>query len=255
MIHLSVYFHRIIFKSTGNLILLIIFVNWVLVAIQGNFLSVHATYYLGMKTGFPLTQTCIVMAALWGILYFKEIDLIATGFLGRFIIGIVTIVIGAYLLGQSSSSWSGCYLSGERYDATYYRCTHGAWKSSKKLACTLSLINMISNVRRDATWDNPKHCIVIIKTHIKSTVYWTHTLVTMESRQWSKFWRFHIQTLKAGSYQLLVHSSAYHQVARSLLIQGRSHNTTVKYITDVAVPHYHCQIHHRSSSTSLICSA
>jgi hypothetical protein len=31
--------------------------------------------YIGIKTGYSLTQTCILIAALWGILYFKEIDI------------------------------------------------------------------------------------------------------------------------------------------------------------------------------------
>ena len=39
----------------------------------GNVLSVHATMRLGQAVGFPLTQVCVVISALWGILYFDEL--------------------------------------------------------------------------------------------------------------------------------------------------------------------------------------
>jgi len=39
----------------------------------GNVLSVHATMRLGQAVGFPLTQVCVVVSALWGILYFDEL--------------------------------------------------------------------------------------------------------------------------------------------------------------------------------------
>jgi hypothetical protein len=39
----------------------------------GNVLSVHATMRLGQAVGFPLTQVCVVISALWGILYFGEL--------------------------------------------------------------------------------------------------------------------------------------------------------------------------------------
>ena len=32
----------------------------------GNLCSTYATYYLGQSVGYPLTQTCIVVAGLWG---------------------------------------------------------------------------------------------------------------------------------------------------------------------------------------------
>ena len=35
-------------------------------------LSVHASMRLGQAVGFPLTQVCVVISALWGILYFGE---------------------------------------------------------------------------------------------------------------------------------------------------------------------------------------
>lgn len=31
-----------------------------------NFMSIHATFYLGIRIGFPLTQTCVIFTALWG---------------------------------------------------------------------------------------------------------------------------------------------------------------------------------------------
>ena len=66
-----------------------------------NFMSVHATYYLGIKIGFPLTQTCILFAAAWGILYFEEFSLSWNGFLLRFVVGVSVIIIGSYLIGAS----------------------------------------------------------------------------------------------------------------------------------------------------------
>jgi hypothetical protein len=39
----------------------------------GNVLSVHATLRLGQAVGFPLTQVCVVVSALWGVLYFGEL--------------------------------------------------------------------------------------------------------------------------------------------------------------------------------------
>ncbi len=65
---------------------------------MANFMSVHATYYLGMKIGFPLTQSCIFFTALWGVFYFKEIDLAKTKAQVFFSAGILLLVAGAYLL-------------------------------------------------------------------------------------------------------------------------------------------------------------
>jgi glucose uptake protein GlcU len=39
----------------------------------GNVLSVHASMRLGQAVGFPLTQVCVVISALWGILFFGEL--------------------------------------------------------------------------------------------------------------------------------------------------------------------------------------
>merc|ERR1711920_367626 len=41
---------------------------------MGNFASLFATVYLGQVIGFPLTQACLIICGMWGILYFKEIQ-------------------------------------------------------------------------------------------------------------------------------------------------------------------------------------
>eukprot|EP00747_Dinoflagellata_sp_TGD_P103802 gnl/TRDRNA2_/TRDRNA2_169081_c1_seq5.p1 gnl/TRDRNA2_/TRDRNA2_169081_c1~~gnl/TRDRNA2_/TRDRNA2_169081_c1_seq5.p1 ORF type:complete len:914 (+),score=160.47 gnl/TRDRNA2_/TRDRNA2_169081_c1_seq5:302-2743(+) len=38
----------------------------------GNMLSIHATMRLGQAVGYPLSQSCIVVSALWGIFYLRE---------------------------------------------------------------------------------------------------------------------------------------------------------------------------------------
>jgi len=59
--------------------------------------SIYATKYLGFSIGFPLTQLALVVAALWGILYFKEItnkfQIIA------YVIACAIILAGAFILG------------------------------------------------------------------------------------------------------------------------------------------------------------
>lgn len=71
-------------------------------------MSVKATYYLGIKVGFPLTQTCVLVSALWGVLYFKEIHFdcnirhcARTG-AAMFFFGIVCVLLGAFLIGESA---------------------------------------------------------------------------------------------------------------------------------------------------------
>lgn len=39
----------------------------------GNYFSLISVYYLGEGVGYPLVQTSIIVAGLWGILYFKEV--------------------------------------------------------------------------------------------------------------------------------------------------------------------------------------
>lgn len=72
--------------------------------VLANIMSVQATNYLGIKVGFPLTQTCILITAMWGIFYFKEFDLWNSPFAMRFCFGIVSILVGAYMLGSSYAS-------------------------------------------------------------------------------------------------------------------------------------------------------
>eukprot|EP00128_Syssomonas_multiformis_P007969 Colp12_sorted_trinity150504_noHs@12248 len=40
---------------------------------MGNFAATYATYYLGNTVGYPLTQCCIVVSGLWGIIFYREI--------------------------------------------------------------------------------------------------------------------------------------------------------------------------------------
>eukprot|EP00811_Abedinium_folium_P007114 NODE_16563_length_988_cov_2.192799.p1 GENE.NODE_16563_length_988_cov_2.192799~~NODE_16563_length_988_cov_2.192799.p1 ORF type:complete len:214 (-),score=50.28 NODE_16563_length_988_cov_2.192799:140-781(-) len=65
---------------------------------MGNFAAMFATVYLGQTVGFPLTQCCLVINGLWGILYYKEI----TGNLaiGLFILAGLVIIAGAVLGGK-----------------------------------------------------------------------------------------------------------------------------------------------------------
>jgi len=67
---------------------------------SANLMSILATYYLGIKIGFPLTQTCVIVAALWGLLYFKEVNARNLKFLAVFVPGISFVIIGACLLGK-----------------------------------------------------------------------------------------------------------------------------------------------------------
>ena len=66
----------------------------------GNFLSVHATLVLGQAVGFPLTQSCVVISALWGILYFGE--LAQRSRLAEFAMASVVVLAGAAMLAQQS---------------------------------------------------------------------------------------------------------------------------------------------------------
>ena len=62
--------------------------------------SIHATKFLGMSLGFPLTQTCICINGAWGILFFKEMD--GRLNIAMFSICTLAIIAGATLLTQSS---------------------------------------------------------------------------------------------------------------------------------------------------------
>lgn len=64
---------------------------------MGNFNAMFATVYLGQTIGFPLTQCCLLINGLWGILYYGEI----AGALpiSLFILASVVIIAGAALDG------------------------------------------------------------------------------------------------------------------------------------------------------------
>lgn len=59
-----------------------------------NLLSVFGTAILGMAISFPLTQTCALFAAVWGVCYFRE-QVARRGRLGA---GLLCVVAGAALL-------------------------------------------------------------------------------------------------------------------------------------------------------------
>jgi len=64
---------------------------------MGNFAAMFASTYLGQTIGFPLTQTCIIVNGLWGILYYKEIS--GPLPVGLFALACCVIIGGAYLNG------------------------------------------------------------------------------------------------------------------------------------------------------------
>eukprot|EP00960_Hanusia_phi_P070549 767333-Hanusia_phi.AAC.2 len=66
----------------------------------GNVLSVHATLELGQSVGFPMTQSCVVISALWGIVWFKEMTNRLSLLL--FLLSSVLVAAGASLLGSNS---------------------------------------------------------------------------------------------------------------------------------------------------------
>jgi len=66
---------------------------------MGNFCAMFTTIYLGQAVGYSLTQLCLVLSGLWGILYFREIQggvAIAT-----FSLASVVILSGAVLYSLS----------------------------------------------------------------------------------------------------------------------------------------------------------
>merc|ERR1712050_133545 len=66
---------------------------------MGNFSAMFATVYLGQTIGFPLTQCCLILNGLWGILYCREIAGILP--IGVFALGSVALLAGAGLDGMS----------------------------------------------------------------------------------------------------------------------------------------------------------
>ena len=63
----------------------------------GNLCSTYATFYLGQSVGYPLTQTCIVVAGLWGALFFGELR--GWKSLSLFGVSVCVIIGGASMLG------------------------------------------------------------------------------------------------------------------------------------------------------------
>jgi glucose uptake protein GlcU len=51
---------------------------------------------LGSTLGFPLTQTCIVVTGLWGILFFRELS--GRAAIAQFSLSVLLILSGAGLL-------------------------------------------------------------------------------------------------------------------------------------------------------------
>lgn len=67
----------------------------------GNFCATVATAYLGNTVGFPLTQTCIMVTGLWGILFFREIQ--GRAAIALFGVAVVCILGGGALLVVAGS--------------------------------------------------------------------------------------------------------------------------------------------------------
>lgn len=55
----------------------------------GNLLSIIAVSLIGLAKGFPLTQTAVLIAVLWGLLYFKEVTALKN---------IIKVLVGAFIL-------------------------------------------------------------------------------------------------------------------------------------------------------------
>jgi len=66
---------------------------------MGNFNAMFATVYLGQTIGFPLTQCCLILNGVWGILYYKEIK--GALAIGTFVLASIIILAGATLDGMS----------------------------------------------------------------------------------------------------------------------------------------------------------
>lgn len=68
----------------------------------GNTCSVHASEYLGVALGFPLTQSCIVINAFWGVYLFGEMPGMVRR--GLCTVGIFAILAGAVVLSHYGGS-------------------------------------------------------------------------------------------------------------------------------------------------------
>jgi hypothetical protein len=63
-----------------------------------NFAATYAVILLGITVGVPLCQCALVVAALWGVVFFREIR--GRLEIGIFSLGAVTILGGAFMLGR-----------------------------------------------------------------------------------------------------------------------------------------------------------
>lgn len=63
----------------------------------GNLLSIVAVSLLGLAKGFPLTQSAVLIAVLWGLFYFKEIT--KSSDVKKVIIGSIILLSGVIILG------------------------------------------------------------------------------------------------------------------------------------------------------------
>jgi len=60
-------------------------------------LSTTGTYFLGMSVAFPLSQTCCVLSAAWGLLFFRE----KVDRYGKLALGLCLVVLGSFCLASS----------------------------------------------------------------------------------------------------------------------------------------------------------
>lgn len=65
-----------------------------------NLLGVLGTHVVGMSIAFPITQTCALISAVWGVFFFGE----KVNDVKRFLLGLVAVVIGSYFLASASTS-------------------------------------------------------------------------------------------------------------------------------------------------------
>ncbi len=62
----------------------------------GNFGSIFAAQYLGLAVGFALTQTCLVVAGLWGLTLLREVRGLLP--IGMWAVSALVLLAGATLL-------------------------------------------------------------------------------------------------------------------------------------------------------------
>jgi len=62
----------------------------------GNYFGTLAILYLGLTVGYSITQISVLVAILWGVIYFKEMNRISN--IIKIIIATILILIGAYIL-------------------------------------------------------------------------------------------------------------------------------------------------------------